>query len=221
MANKTTTVTKAVLEENLKETKTELKETKNALKDALGLIEEMKKKLEEQPQVTVVQQPTEKRPNSKIKCISLSYDPLNVSTLPNGQGRVYTFNSYGQAQFIKYDDMLDILSAYPNTIASGLLYITDKEFCEEQGVYEDMENIYTKDMLDTIVYLRGDVDVELLQGMQKPLLESTVRKIAELYNANEYMEANKLDAIKRSLGYDIVKIAEDIKIESNRQDEQM
>ena len=220
MASKTT-VTKAVLEENLKETKEELKETKTALKDAMTLIEDMKKKLEEQPQVTVVQQPTEKRPNSKIKCISLSYDQLNVSTLPNWQGILYSFNSYGQAPFIKYDDMLDINSSYPNTIASGLLYITDKEFCEEQGVYEDMENIYTKEMLDKVVYLRGDIDVELLQGMKKPLLESTVRKIAELYNANERMEANKLDEIKRTLGYDIVKIAEDIKIESTEQDEQI
>ena len=218
MAN-TTNITKAELQDNLKEAKAELKETKDALKDAMSLIEDMKKKLEEQPQVTVVQQPTERRTNSKIRCISLSYDPLNISTLPNGQGRVFTFKKYGQSMYIKYDDMLDILSAYPNTIESGLLYITDKEFCEEQGVYDDMDKIYTKDMLDKVVYLRRDVDVELLQGMSKPLLESTIRKIAELYNANEAMEANKLAAIKETLGYDIVKIAEDIKVEPTEHEE--
>lgn len=218
MAN-TTNITKAELQDNLKETKAELKETKDALKDAMSLIEDMKKKLEEQPQVTVVQQPAERRTNSKIRCISLSYDPLNISTLPNGQGRVFTFKKYGQSMYIKYDDMLDILSAYPNTIESGLLYITDKEFCEEQGVYDDIDKIYTKDMLDKVVYLRRDVDVELLQGMSKPLLESTIRKIAELYNANEAMEANKLAAIKETLGYDIVKIAEDIKVEPTEHEE--
>ena len=218
MAN-TTNITKAELQDNLKETKAELKETKDALKDAMSLIEDMKKKLEEQPQVTVVQQPTERRTNSKIRCISLSYDPLNISTLPNGQGRVFTFKNYGQSMYIKYDDMLDILSAYPNTIESGLLYITDKDFCEEQGVYDDMDKIYTKDTLDKVVYLRRDVDVELLQGMSKPLLESTIRKIAELYNANEAMEANKLAAIKETLGYDIVKIAEDIKVEPTEREE--
>ena len=218
MAN-TTNITKAELQDNLKEAKAELKETKDALKDAMSLIEDMKKKLEEQPQVTVVQQPVERRTNSKIRCISLSYDPLNVSTLPNGQGRVFTFKNYGQSMYIKYDDMLDILSAYPNTIESGLLYITDKEFCEEQGVYDDMDKIYTKDILDKVVYLRRDVDVELLQGMSKPLLESTIRKIAELYNANEAMEANKLAAIKETLDYDIVKIAEDIKVEPTEREE--
>lgn len=216
---KKTNVTKAELQDNLKETKAELKEAKSALEDAMGVIAEMKKKLEEQPQVTVVQQSNDRRSNSKIKCISLSYDPLNLATMPNGQGRVFTFKRYGQSIYIKYDDMLDIISSYPNTIESGLVYITDKEFCEEQGIYDNMDNIYTKDMLDEVVYLRRDIDVELLQGMSKPLLESTVRKIAELYNANEAMEANKLDTIKKTLGYDIVKIAEDIKVEPTEREE--
>lgn len=216
---KKTNVTKAELQDNLKETKAELKEAKSALEDAMGVIAEMKKKLEEQPQVTVVQQSNDRRSNSKIKCISLSYDPLNLATMPNGQGRVFTFKRYGQSMYIKYDDMLDIISSYPNTIESGLVYITDKEFCEEQGIYDNMDNIYTKDMLDEVVYLRRDIDVELLQGMSKPLLESTVRKIAELYNANEAMEANKLDTIKKTLGYDIVKIAEDIKVEPTEREE--
>lgn len=216
---KKTNVTKAELQDNLKETKAELKEAKSALEDAMDVIAEMKKKLEEQPQVTVVQQSNDRRSNSKIKCISLSYDPLNLATMPNGQGRVFTFKRYGQSIYIKYDDMLDIISSYPNTIESGLVYITDKEFCEEQGIYDNMDNIYTKDMLDEVVYLRRDIDVELLQGMSKPLLESTVRKIAELYNANEAMEANKLDTIKKTLGYDIVKIAEDIKVEPTEREE--
>ena len=113
---KTTNITKAELQDNLEETKAELKEAKDALKDAMDVIADMKKKLEEQPQVTVVQQPAERRTNSKIRCISLSYDPLNLSTMPNGQGRVFSFKNYGQSMYIKYDDMLDVLSSYPNTV---------------------------------------------------------------------------------------------------------
>lgn len=208
-----TTTTKAKTNITKADLQKELEETKGALKDAMDVIAEMKKKLEEQPQVTVVQQ-QQKRGNSKVKCISLSYNPVNISTLPMGQGRVFEFKNYGQAMFIKYDDLLDVISSYPNTIASGLIYIADREFCEEQGLFEDDSTIYTKDILDRIVYLRDDVDVELMQGMSEPLLESTIRKIAELYNANESFEANKLDFIKRNLGYDIVEIAKDIKVES-------
>ena len=220
------TVTKAVLQENLdsakdelKEVRSELSETKNALNDAMSVIAEMKKKLEEQPQVTVVQQSEGRRGNSKIKCMSLCYEPVNIATMPHGQGRVFEFREYGQTIYIKYDDMLDVISSYPNTIGSGLIYIADKEFCEEQGIYDDMNQVYTKELLDKIVRLHDDVDVELLSGMSKPLLESTVRKIAELYNANEFYEPNKLARIKKDLGYDIIQIAEDIKIEPIAEDE--
>ena len=48
--------------------------------------------------------------------------------------------------------------------------------------------------------------------MSKPLLESTIREIAELYNKGEEMEANKLERIKKELGFDIVKLADDIKV---------
>ena len=191
----------------------ELDETKTALKDAMDLIAQMKEQMAQQPQVTVVNA-TERRPNAKLKCINLYHGHLNVSTRPDGRGRVYEFKEYGQVQYIKYDDMLDIISSYPNTIASGLLYIVDKDFCDEQGVYEDMDKIYTKEMLDKLVYLREDMDVELLKGMSKPMLENVIMEIARLYNANEEMEPNKLAEIKKDLGYDIIKIAKDIKIDS-------
>ena len=215
MAEKKTTA-KAPTKQDIQK---ELDETKTALKDAMDLIAQMKEQMAQQPQVTVVNA-TERRPNAKLKCINLYHGHLNVSTRPNGRGRVYEFKEYGQVQYIKYDDMLDIISSYPNTMASGLLYIADKDFCEEQNVYEDIDKVYTKEMLDKIVYLRDDMDVELLKGMSAPMLESTVMEIARLYNANEAMEPNKLAEIKRDLGYDIIKIAEDIRVDSpEREDE--
>ena len=194
MAEKKTTA-KAPTKQDIQK---ELDETKTALKDAMDLIAQMKEQMAQQPQVTVVNA-TERRPNAKLKCISLYHGHLNVSTRPDGRGRVYEFKEYGQVQYIKYDDMLDIISSYPNTMASGLLYIADKDFCEEQNVYEDMDKVYTKEMLDKIVYLRDDMDVELLKGMSAPMLESTVMEIARLYNANEAMEPNKMAEIKRDL----------------------
>ena len=127
-------------------------------------------------------------------------------------GRVFTFNEYGQAHFIKYDDLLDIISSYPNTIESGLVYIANKDFCVEQGIYEDITQIYTKDMVDKIVYLRDDTDVDLLCNMSKPLLETTIMEIARLYNMGEEMEPNKLARIKNELGYDITELAKDVQM---------
>ena len=196
--------TKAEIEATLTETKDELKDTQNALKEAMALIEELKK--QQQPQV-IVKSDTNRM--SKIKCINLAHNPVNVATRPNAQGRVFTFKEYGQVQFIKYDDLLDIVSSYPNTIESGLIYIADKDFCEEQGIYNE-GNVYTPEIMDRIVYLRDENDVDLLIGMSKPLLESTIVEIVKLYHKGEEMEANKLARIKKELGYDIEKMSEDV-----------
>ena len=194
-----------------KEIETELKDTQSALAEATELIKQLQAKLAEQPQV-VVQQAESKGKTSKIKCINLGHCVLNLSTEPNGMGRVFTFNEYGQAHFIKYDDLLDIVSSYPNTIESGLVYIANKDFCVEQGIYEDITQIYTKDMVDKIVYLRDDTDVDLLCNMSKPLLETTIMEIARLYNMGEEMEPNKLARIKNELGYDITELAKDVQM---------
>jgi hypothetical protein len=186
----------------------ELADTKSALDEALALIKELKAN-PVTPQV-VVQQNNPKI--SKIKCINLAHNPVNVATQPNAQGRVFTFKEYGQAQFIRYDDLLDIISSYPNTMKSGIIYVADKAFCDEQGLYDDSKVIYTKELMDEIVYLREDKDVDLLAGMDKALLESTLVEIARLYHAGEAMEANKLARIKNELGYDIAKMADDMKI---------
>ena len=53
------------------EIQNELNETKDALKEAMELIAQLKEQVQATPQVTVVQQ-QDKRPNAKIKCISLS-----------------------------------------------------------------------------------------------------------------------------------------------------
>ena len=204
MANTTKAPTKAEIEK-------ELKETRNALQEAMELINQLKGQIN-QPQQIVVQ--NDKRANAKIKCINIAHHPVNIATFPNGQGRVFEFKEYGQVQYIRQDDLLDIISSYPRTMESGLIYVADKDFCDEQNLYENEEIIYTKELMDKLVYLREDVDVDLLCGMSKPLLESTIREIAQLYNQGEYMEPNKLERIKKDLGYDIAKIADDIKIMS-------
>ena len=196
-------------EEALKEKEDVLKETQSALKDAMELIQQLKEQVNQQPQIVVQ---NDNKAMSKIKCINIAHNPVNIATMPNGQGRVFTFKESGQVQYIRYDELLDIISAYPNTMESGIIYIADRDFCKEQGLYNDDDIIYTKEVMDKLVYLREDVDVDMLCNMSEPLLESTVREIAELYNKGEEMEANKLERIKKELGFDIAKIADDIKV---------
>ena len=121
--------TSKIVEEN----KTENNSQDELIKQLMAQIEEQNKKMAEmhsqinkQPQTTIIQQ--DNRLNSKkVKVVNLMHNTLNVSTEPKGMGRVYTFKEYGDVRFIKYDDLVDIVSAYPKTMESGLAYICDKE----------------------------------------------------------------------------------------------
>ena len=93
-------------EEALKEKEDVLQETQSALKDAMELIQRLKEQVNQQPQIVVQ---NDNKAMSKIKCINIAHNPVNIATMPNGQGRVFTFREYGQVQYIRYDELLDII----------------------------------------------------------------------------------------------------------------
>ena len=147
----------------------------------------------------------------KIKCVNLMHNPLNISTEPNGMGRVYSFKNYGDSRMIKFDDIADIVASYPNTMEGGLCYICDPNAVEALGLSEEYKNIYNKEIMDRIVWLREESDVDLFIGMDKNLQESTSIEIAKLINSNEIMDYNYLRRIKDECGIDIEGIAKELK----------
>ena len=216
MAEKTTTsrgrkantATSTIAETKKAEVKTqteiELEETKKALAEMQKMLEEMKSA---NNQTVVIQKDNSAR-RGKIKCISLSPNPVNVATRPNFEGRGYTFKEYGSKWEIKADDLEDIISSYPKTMESGLIYICDRDFAEEQGLTEKYaDTILTKELMDELVYLRRDLDVEVLLALPTELLEATIIRIVQLYKANEHFDANVLEKIKNETGYDIVEMS--------------
>jgi len=147
----------------------------------------------------------------KIKVINLMQNPLNISTEPNGKGRVYTFKNYGDSRLIKFDDLADIVAAYPNTMENGLAYICDVEAVEELGLSEEYKKLFDKERMDKVIWLKEESDLELFLGMDRNLQESAARRIAELLNANERMDYNYLRTIKEKTNIDIEAIAKELK----------
>jgi len=203
--------------------KVEEKKTENnqdeVIAKLMAQIEEQNKKMAElqsqinkQPQsTTIIQQTNNGLSGKKIKVVNLMHNPLNLSTEPNGMGRVFTFREYGDSRLIKYDDLADIVAAYPNTMEGGLAYICDKEVVESLGLAEEYEKLFDKTTMDKVVKLREESDLELFLGMNKDLQESTARKIAERLNANERVDYNYINIIKEKTGIDIEAIAESLK----------
>ena len=147
----------------------------------------------------------------KIKCINLMHNPVNISTEANGNGKVYTFEKYGDSRLIRFDEIADIVSAYPNTMEKGYVYIANKDAVEALGLTEDYEKVYDKETMDKLIMLREEVDLELFLGLDDNLMESAVVEIAKRINANEQVDYNYLARIKAETKYDILAIAEDLK----------
>ena len=170
---------------------------------------ELQSQINNQP-TTIIQQANSFN-SKKIKVVNLMCNPLNISTEPNGRGRVYAFKEYGDTKLIKYDDLVEIVASYPNTMEKGYAYICDKDAVESLGLTEEYKSLFDKDTMDKIIWLRSETDLELFLGMDDYLQESVAIKIAELLNANERIDYNYLRIIKDKTGLDIEKIANDLK----------
>lgn len=174
---------------------------------------EMQKQIESnnKPQTVVVNNDNTNMRSKKVKVVNLMQNPLNISTEPNGGGRIFTFNKYGDSRVIKFDDLADIVSAYPYTMEHGLAYICDKEVVEELGLAEEYKKLFDKEKMDKVIWLREESDLDLFLGMDINLQESAAKRIAELINANEKMDYNYLRTIKEKTGIDIEQIAKELK----------
>lgn len=190
------------------EAEIELEQTKKMLAEMQTQMAKMQEQMSAKTEVVVKQMPS--RSNDKIKCISLSPNPVNISTLPNNRGKKFTFEKYGSSWSIRRGDLEDIVSSYENTMKSGLIYVCDRDFIEEQGLDEYYNNsLYSKELLDKLVYLRDDADVEMFLNMSKQLQEATAVRIARLFKMNEHYEPNVLARIKTEAGFDIEQMAQE------------
>ncbi len=209
---KSETTPKKVEEKKTDDSQEELiKKLMAQLEEQNAKMAEMQKQIDNKSQTVVVNADNNAIRGKKIKVVNLMQNPLNLSTEPNGMGRIFTFNKYGDSKLIKFDDLADIVASYPYTMEHGLAYICDKEVVEELGLADDYAKLFDKERMDKVVKLREESDLDLFLGMDINLQESAARRIAELINANERMDYNYLRTIKEKTGIDIEAIAKELR----------
>lgn len=188
-----------------------LKEENESLQKMLASMQEQITALMKQgtsaPQVQVIKDVGSS--GKKVKVMSLIHNPINVSTDVNGGGRVKSFDKYGDVRTIKFDDLSDMVSAYPNTFNKGYLYIMDNDVINELGLTDEyVSTVYSKEQVDNIVNLTNETAVNLFVGMDKDLRDSTAKAIARnLKNGKKY-DYNLIHMIKTETGIDIQSIAD-------------
>ena len=195
--------------------------TDETIKQLMALIEEQNKKMAEmqeqienaktQTPTVVVSNDISKLQSKKVRLINLMHGVLNLSTEPDGKGRVFTFNNYGESRLANFDDVSNIVASYPHTTEVGAFYIADKDVIDYLGLTEEYSKIYDKELMDKVTLMRDEEAVDLFACMDKTLQNDVALDIAKRINANETVDYNNLNRIKVQCGIDIQQIAEDIK----------
>lgn len=101
----------------------------------------------------------------------------------------------------------------------GHIYIDDPQAVEELGLTEEYKQIYNQNNIDKMSAMDSDECVELFVKAQKDIQESVAVDIAKnMANGKEY-DRNILNKVKDATGKDIVKLSEDIRMETKRDTE--
>lgn len=167
---------------------------------------EAQKNIEEPDTVSEVQH------TEYIKVMSLLNYRLNLCTQPNGQGKVFKFDSFGQIKKILYSDLVDILEVHSNFLEAGYFYIMNPKVIRLHGLDETYSKILTKEKIEKIINAQSEECLTLYssanKGQQEIIIQLLVEKVAENMDS---VNLNIVDKISRLAKIDIYKKAEEIK----------
>ena len=150
---------------------------------------------------------------TKVKVISLLENQLNLSTQPNGTGKIYTFSKLGDSKIIRMQDLEEILSIvqYREQAEKGYYYICNADVVEEFGLTEEYEKIMNDKVLAEVETLKSDNAVDIFVGLNKTVQGSLARKMAENIASGARLDRNKLEDIRLATDIDIEKMADEFK----------
>ena len=196
---------------------TEKDDLKSTNQELLEMIKNMKQEIDNLKKVQSAPAPIIIKDSGsgakKIKCVSLVFNEINVATGTESDDRhkkIYNFKNHGDTKNISFDDLSDIVAAYPYTMGNGLIYICDKDAVEELGLSEEYKKLYTAEKIEEISNLSTDLDVDFFVNMEENLRDSVAQKMANGIKTGVFYDRNRLASIKSKCGVDIEQIAKDL-----------
>lgn len=114
-----------------------------------------------------------------VKVISLVPNTYNLTTQPNGRGKLYTFNKFGDSLNIRFTDMQDILNIYGQQFESGMAILTNKKDYDDLAIGYLWDSVISKDKLDRLLELKDEESIDAILNMDKDTQERIGRIIAQ------------------------------------------
>ena len=114
-----------------------------------------------------------------VKVISLVPNTYNLTTQPNGRGKLYTFNKFGDSLNIRFTYMQDILNIYGQQFESGMAILTNKKDYDDLAIGYLWDSVISKDKLDRLLELKDEESIDAILNMDKDTQERIARIIAQ------------------------------------------
>ena len=158
-------------------------------------------------------------PQKYITVISLCSGQLNLSTLPGGKGKVFSFQKFGESKRIMYQNLVDIIEVSPRFLNDGFYYIADKKVIRKHGLNSVYDNLLTKEMIENIFTKAmaeekaSEVYKSANKQQQSVIIDLIVRKLM-LDDTN--IDMNMVAIISKVSGVDIQKKVDDEKFYSQK-----
>lgn len=186
----------------------------SAMKDMmLQLQMQMQQMMLSSNQTQTTQVPQEEFINiyKAIPVMSLFDGMLNLSTQPNGQGKSYTFNRFGEVRNIVYSDLRDIIGSNFSFAKEGLFYVMDEKIVFENGLTEYYEKMLNKEAIENIIETDKENILNIFDSAPKSQKETIVDIIVGKMAKGESFDLNKVSIISDKIGKDINTMVKDLK----------
>ena len=182
----------------------------NQLAKDIKLKKEQAKVLE-QAALEEEEQEIDIRPDKYIPVINLCAGELNLSTLPGGKGKIFSFRSFGEKKRILYSNLVDVMEASPRFL--------DEKVTMKHGLEDIYATLLTKESIEKM--FSGDITegdaVELYKSANKTQQEAIVDLFLRKMAGGVKPDLNVVNAISRLSKTDILAKVEESKFYSNLQ----
>lgn len=207
--------TKQELENELQTTKAENTAIMEMVKQLQEQIAELKQNGTNNVVVTTTQN---KDVTRMVEVVSLLDHTFNLSTKAHGQGKVYTFESYGEKKTIRYTDMLDILQNYRKSFERGYAILTSKQDYIDLMLDDVYDSVFDFDTFKNIISLATDNAVDVILRADEDMQENIRNIIAQRIVYGETYDFNKLKKLKDN-GIDVEAVIDDLTAETEENEE--
>jgi hypothetical protein len=153
-------------------------------------------------------------PQKYVTVISLTPNQLNLSTQPNGKGKVITFNSWGEKKRVMYSNLIDIIDTSPSFLEKGYYYIAEKRVIRKHGLDDLYATLLTKETIEKMLSKSlSDEDTATLYKSANKTQQGIIIDLIthKIMTDEKSVDMNMVANISKISKIDILKIVEDTK----------